>query len=247
MQIRFPRSLLQALLAVAAVGCISALPYQGLTAVEMHELGQRAFDEGDYDETQRVLDRLFAAFPNYERAAEARLLLAESHFREGQYLSAASEYGRLVDRYPAHASAPDAALGRCRASAEQSPSIQRDQSATETAVVVCGNVVADYPGTSAAVEAARMAESMRLKLAEKLYTIGEYYFRRDFYDSAVIYWQMIENQYADTSWAPKALVGIMKAYEEIGYQDLVEEARRKILDSYPNSDEARNLANGGGQ
>ena len=52
---------------------------------------------------------------------------------------------------------------------------------------------------------------------------------------------MIEEQYAETELAPTALLGIMKAYEEIGYDDLVEEARQKILDVYPDSEEARGL------
>ena len=42
---------------------------------------------------------------------------------------------------------------------------------------------------------------------------------------------MVENQYADTQWAPTALSNIVKAYEKIGYQDLVAETRKKILDS----------------
>ena len=130
------------------------------------------FDEGEWDEAQRALDRLFIAFPTYERTPEARMLLAQSYFNEEQYLTAASEYARFVDRFPGHPSAPDAALGRCRASAAQSPVIQRDQSATEVAVVVCGNVVADYQGTTAATEAGKIAEEMRLKLAEKLKTTG---------------------------------------------------------------------------
>ena len=55
---------------------------------------------------------------------------------------------------------------------------------------------------------------------------------------------MVEEQYADTEWAPRALLGIMNAYEEIGYEDLVAETRQKILDSYPTSEEARGLASG---
>ena len=72
---------------------------------------------------------------------------------------------------------------------------------------------------------------MRLKLAAKLHSIGEYYFRRKFWDSSIVYWDMLEKQYPDTEWAPRALVGIMRAYEEIGYQDLLAETRQKILDS----------------
>ena len=86
---------------------------------------------------------------------------------------------------------------------------------------------------------------MRLKLAEKDYEIGEYYYRRKFWDSAVMYWDKVEKDFPDTIWAPRALAGIMRAYDKIGYQDLVQETRQRILDKYPNSPEAREVTTGG--
>ena len=227
--------------ALLLAGCSSAPPYQGLDADQLFTLAQQAYDSDDHSEAQRAFDRFLISFPTDERAAQARMLLAQSYFEDEEFVTALSEYQRFIDRFPTHPSAPDAALGMCRASAAMSPSIQRDQAYTEEAQEVCSNVAADYPGTPAATEAARTAGDMRLKLAEKLYEIADYYFRRKFYDSSIIYWEMVEEQYADTEWAPRALLGIMGAYEEIGYDDLVQETRQKILDEYPNSDVARGL------
>ncbi len=237
-----PPAPLTALLVLAA--CTSAPPYQGIEEAELFAMGQREIEAGNENEAQEVLDRLLIVFPNFERAAEVRMMLAESYYRDEEYITALSEYQRFLNRYPSHPSAPDAALGRCRSSAALSPSIPRDQSYTGEAEVVCGNVVADYPGTAAADEAQRVSSEMRVKLAEKEYSTGEYYFRRGYFDSAIIYWQFVEVQYLDTIWAPKALLGIMNAYEEIGYQDLVEETKQKLLDMYPDSEEALGLADG---
>ena len=228
---------------VLSAACASAPPYQGVAASELFAIAQDAFEIEDYQEAQQAFDRFLLSFPSDDRAPQARMMLAESYFLDEQYITALSEYRRFLNRFPDHASAPDAALGTCRSSAALSPNIQRDQSYTTAAEDVCGNVVADYPGTPAADEARETAQQMRLKLAQKLHEIAEYYFRRGFYDSAIIYWEMVEEQYADTPVAPTALLGIMRAYEEIGYDDLVEEARQKILDMYPNSEEARGLAN----
>ncbi len=227
--------------ALFSVACASAPPYQGVAAPELFEIAQGALDVGDYEEAQEAFDRFLISFPSSDRAAEARMLLAEAYFSDEQYITALSEYRRFLNRFPDHSSAPDAALGTCRSSAALSPNVQRDQSYTAEAENVCNNVAADYPDTRAADEARETARQMRIKLARKLHEIADYYFRRKFYDSAIIYWEMIEEQYADTELAPAALLGIMKAYEEIGYDDLVEEARQKILDVYPNSEEARGL------
>lgn len=236
--------------ALLLASCSSAPPYQGVEADELFAIAMRALETGDHGEAERALDRFILSFPTHQRATEARMMLADFYFQDEQYITAISEYQRFLDRHPTHPSASDAALGRCRGSAALSPTVQRDQSYTEEAEEVCRNVTEDYAGTPAAAEAARIAGEMRLKLAAKLYEIGEYYFQRNFNDSAIIYWEMVEEQYADTSWAPKALLGIMNAYDEIGYQDLVQETRQKILDTYPNSEEARGLvgaaqANGG--
>ena len=231
-----------ALVALLALACKTAPPYQGLEAGDLHALAQRKFADKDYDEAERALNRLFIAFPSYERTTDARMLLADAYFADKQYITATAEYRRFIDRFPSDPKAPVAALGLCLASAATSPEIQRDQSATEDAEVVCGNVAADYPGTAQGTEAARISGEMRVKMAAKLHSIGEYYFNRKFWDSSIVYWDMLEKKYADTEWAPRALVGIMRAYEKIGYQDLVAETRKKILDSYPNSAEARTLA-----
>ena len=238
MRIRLPKPLALALVALLVAGCRGELPYQGMLAADLHALARTSFDEELYKEAQLALDRLFILFPSYEQAPEAQLLLAETHFLMEQFITATAEYGRFVDRYPDHPSSSEAGMGQCRSAAALSPSIQRDQEPTEEALVVCRNVAADYPGT----EAATIAEQMRVKVAEKLYSIASYYFRRNFYESSITYYETVENDYADTSWAPKALLGIMKAYQEIGYLDLVEETRQQILDSYPASEEARDLA-----
>lgn len=234
--------LLAVLLCAPAFACHSAPPYQGMEAADLHALAQRKFEAEDYDEVERALNRLFVAFPSYTRTAEARLLLADSYFADKQYITAEAEYRRFIDRFPSDPKAPVAALGVCRSAVAQSPEVQRDQSPTEDAVTTCRNVASDYPNSPQAQEATRAAEQMKLKLAQKLNAIGEYYYRRKFYESAIVYFEMVEKQYADTPWAPTALRNIMKAYQKIGYQDLVAETRKKILDSYPNSPEAKGLA-----
>lgn len=244
MRIRLPKPLALAVVALL-VACHTPDPYRGLEGGDLYALAQKEFDAEKYEAAQQALDRLFIAFPNFDRAPEAQLMLAETYVRREEYITAAAEFTRFIDRYPTNPAAPDAALRRCQAAAAQSPNVQRDQKPTEDAAVVCSNVVSDYPGTASATAASAIAKAMNLKLAEKLYSVGDYYYRRKYYESSITYFQMIEDDYSDTVWAPKALLGIMNAYRKIGYQDLVDETRKKIIDAYPTSEEARGLADSG--
>ncbi len=216
-----------------------------MTADQIFALGQQDFQKGDYDEAELAFNRLLLTFPNYGRAPEARFLLARTHFRKKEYVLAASEWRRFLDRFPSDSAAPSAALGICRANAALSPNPQRDQTYTEQALTVCQNAVKDYVGTPAADSAGAIVTEMRAKLATKLYDIGDYYYQRNLYDSAIIYFQMVDDQYGDTGVAPRAVLGIMNAYKKIGYDDLAKEARDRLLSTYPDSPEAKGLAASG--
>lgn len=231
---------------MALAGCASSSKYQGLDAAGVYRLAQEEYAKGDYGDAAETLDRLLLVFPTFEQAADAAFLLAEAYYQDEQYITSSSEYTRFLDRYPAHPSAPEAALGVCRSYANLSPISQRDQTFTGQALTVCQNVMADFQGTEVAVQAGEIADAMRDKMARKVYENGSYYLRRDFYDSAIIYFQELVTDYPNTEWAPKGLLGIIEAYQEIGYEDEVEDARQQLLTRYPDSPEARSIRSAAG-
>lgn len=230
-----------ALTTVLVAGCTSANPYQGMSEEQMYAHARQSYEEEDWDRAVQALERFFASFGGSDRAPDARLLLANAYYGKEDYLTARSEYQRFIDRYPGHPNASTAALGMCRSLVALSPIPQRDQQYTEEAIVICRNVVTDYAGTDAAVEAARLANEMRHKLAEKEFLNAEHYFRRGLYDSAIKYYEFVVRLYPETELAPRALLGIYEANKAIGYDDLAEEARQQLLEQYPDSPEAASL------
>lgn len=233
---------------LGATACASTSRYAGMTADDLFELGQREFEQGDWEEAAEVLDHLLlrVAEPSFEHAAEARFMLAQAYFNDEDYFTAQSEFTRFVERFPGHERAPEAALGVCRSLAERSPIPERDQSATEEASVVCRNVVLDYSGIDddVAGEAQEIVNRMRSKLGEKDYKTAMHYFDAEFWDSAVLYFEDVVERFGDTEWAPKAIARMIEAYEEVGYDEEVAEWRRTLLNSYPDSPEARAMVNG---
>jgi len=225
----------------ALSGCGSSNPYQGMTDQDLFLLGQTRFEEGKWNDAVRALDRMLVSFGTSDLAPQARLMLADAYFSKGDLLTARSEYQRFLDRFASHAQAPAAALGVCKSLAALSPDPERDQSYTNDAIGVCRNVVADYAGTDQAQEAARIAAEMRHKLAEKEFLNAEFYFRRKLYDSAIKYYEFVVQLYSETEYAPQSLKGIYLSNVAIGYDDLAEEARQRLLESYPDSPAAQEL------
>lgn len=240
---RFRFALLGLVLLLGA--CSSADPYQGLEEEQLYATALNEYQEEEWDNAVKALERFLISFGTSDRIASARLLLAHAYYAKGDYLTARSEYTRFLDRFAGHPDAPKAALGTCRSLVALSPEPQRDQTYTLDAINVCRNVVVDYAGTDEAAQAAELANQMRAKLAEKDYLNGDFYFRRKLYDSAIIYFSQVAERYPETVWAPMALLKVYEANRIIGYEDEAEEARQKLLTRYPDSQEAASVRTNG--
>jgi len=241
------RIMVLALATAALGGCGSANPYQGMSDQQLFALARQKYESHDWDDATRALDRFFVSFGGSELAADARLLQADTYFGKGDYLTARSEYQRFLDRYPGNEKAPVAALGMCKSLAELSPVPERDQQYTNEAITVCRNVVNDYAGAPESREAAVIANDMRVKLAEKEFLNADFYFRRKLYDSAIKYYEFVVQLYPETEYASRALLGIYRSNRAIGYDDLAEDARKQLLDKYPDSPAAAEVrADGNG-
>lgn len=225
-------------LALMSVGCGGSDPYQGLTADDLYRIAENELAEGSPDNAVEALERLHVSFGDWPRLPEAGLLLARAHYENDDYLTARSEYRRFLDRFASHAGAPDASVGECRSLAALAPHPQRDQGYTSEAIMVCGNVVVDYSNTPQAAEAGSIRGSLRHTMAEKEYRNADHYFRRRQYDSAIIYFQFVVDLYGDTDLAPRALLGLVRSNEAIGYLDIAESAREQLLQDFPDSPEA---------
>ena len=245
MSLRLFRTAIRVLPVLGASACASASPYQGLTAADVYALGQAAFENEDWGEAAEALDYvvLRVSDASFEHAADARFLLAQAYFNDESYLSAEAEFTRFVERYPRDERRAEAALGVCRSNAALSPIPERDQTYTRRAVSVCRNVVQDYAGIDDAVasEAQGIVNEMRGKLGEKEYENAMFYFRGEYWLSAIDYFEMVLEDFGDTEWAPKAIARMIEGYERIGFASEAELWRETLLNSYPDSPEAQAL------
>jgi outer membrane protein assembly factor BamD len=233
------------ILALFASACGGTDPYQGLSADDLYRIAENELAEGNPENAVEALGRLHTSFGDWPRLPEAGLLLARSHFEAEDYLTARSEYRRYLDRFASQPGAPEAALGECRSLSALAPHPQRDQGYTQEAVTVCGNVVVDYAATPQATGADSIRAILRHTMAEKEYMNANHYFRRRQYDSAIIYFQFVVDLYPETDLAPRALLGLYRSNQAIGYADLAEAARTQLLGDYPDSPEAAEMQGNG--
>jgi outer membrane protein assembly factor BamD len=229
-------------------GCASASPYQGLGPDELFEVGAREYEAGNWNKAVEVFERLTFAEPTYPRMAQVRMYLARAYYNKGEYITAISEFTRVVERFRGDPLAPEASLGICQSYVAQSPNVQRDQTFTVQAWNACQNTVADFRGSEAAAQAETLRDAMEAKLAEKIFIAGDFYYKRKLYHSGIVYFNDLLNQYPRGQWAPQALLRLHQSYIALGWDTEAEEVRQRLLRDFPESEAVKEIGaeDGGG-
>jgi len=209
-----------------------------LGADELFERGMRAYQEKNWSEAIRSFERFTLEFPTHPRIQEARFLQADSYFGKKEYITAASEFSRLANDYPQGPWADDARFKICESYYRLSPPVQLDQQYTQGAIDHCESLIAYYPTSPFVPRAQEMIRELRDKLAEKVFIAGEFYYRRNAYHPAILYYEQVVKSHPTSGVVPKALLRIVQAYTRLGYKEEAEAAKQQLLRDYPDSEEA---------
>ena len=80
--------------------------------------------------------------------------------------------------------------------------------------------------------------------ARKDYLTGQFYLRRRFRDSAILYFLDVVERYPDTKAARLSYLGLLDAYRAIGYTEEAAEVCRTMQQRYSNDAEAQQACAG---
>lgn len=177
-------------------------------------------------------------------AENSYFYVAESHFKSSRYLLAASAYERFISLYPKSPKRETAAFQEALSYYKLSPRSKIDQEYTRKAIERFRIFISRYNNSEQTDQAAEYLTQMRSKLAKKHFTAAELYMRTDQYQAAIIYYDLVIDQFPETSWAEKALVDEIGAYVEYAeksvpskkrerYQNAVQ-SYEKYLQLFPN-------------
>ena len=100
------------------------------------------------------------------------------------------------------------------------------------------SVAVPVSATYQSVEASRLADSMTVKLARRDYDTGLHYLKRNLWDSALLYFEVVATDFPQTEWAPWALYQMAETFGRIGYERDAQTTRKLLLGAYPDSEPA---------
>jgi outer membrane protein assembly factor BamD len=238
MRIRFPAI---ALLALAAA-CAKEPPLSQYEANGLLDRGIQAYRDEEWSDAIRYLDHFVLENPTHPRVQEARYYLADAYFGREEYITAAGRFTRLAEDFPNGEWADDARLRVCEAYRELAPEPTLDQAYTQAAIDHCQALIVYHPDSEHVPAAREIVRRMENRLARKAYLNGQFYARREAFDSAIIYYESVLARWPGSPAAPDALRAMLEAYEEIGHDEEADAARERLLRDYPDSPAARGLA-----
>lgn len=226
---------------VLSAGCGQKNLPESLSASDLYDRARQELDEGD---TQKAIDyfqRLIYEFPGSEYVEASRLGLAEAYYEGGDYLLAANEYERFASEFPRSSQASRAMFLAARSHEKMSESFPLDQTDTRRAIELYDQVELRFPESEYADSSVVRSYFLRDRLARKAFENGYFYYKRKFYDSAIIYFETMIEEFERSSWLAPAYYYLAESYEVLNLPEDARRVRLKLLEEYPMTIEARDV------
>lgn len=243
------------LISLVAIGCNNDQYVKPTDPVdEAFEKALDFYNNKDYNDATDAFEVVVNLARGTNYAKDAQYYLAESYFKNDQYLIAASEYRRYYANYPRDEKRPEMQYKEALSHFKMSPRYKLDQSDSKKALELFQLFVLRYPNSDYAVEAGKKIDVLRNKLAQKKFNAADFYLTNSQYEAAALYFGMVVNQYPESKFAEPALFNQINAYIEYADNSIIQrqkeryqmalDAYQKYLQLFPNGEnrsEAENL------
>ena len=148
-------------------------------------------------------------------------LAAPSQYKIGLYLQekqlyqeARDEFEKVINDYPDSEWTQAAKYQIAFADAQRSTDAQYDQKITQAAVDEFDEFVEMYPDAELSTQAKEQIRQLREKEAENSFVVAQFYEKQKNYKAAKIYYQVVVDDFQDSSWASKSLNKIREMVEK---------------------------------
>jgi outer membrane protein assembly factor BamD len=163
------------------------------------------FQREKWVRAQEMYKAFLSRYPGHERSDYAQFMLAESYFNNREYPLASVEYQIMMNNYSYSEYIDDALYKLGLSDFNQSPKYQRDQQKAIDALSKFNQFLQTFPTSPLVPEVEKQIEVIHLKLAQKSFETGYFYFRRKKWTAALIYFDKVIDEYPNNEfWARSA-------------------------------------------
>ena len=169
-------------------------------------------------------------------AADADLLIADSYFRQKEYLLAAETYKQFLERYPAHPKADYAYYKSGLAYLEDTPkAIDRDQQYLDAAVQNFAIVPKYFSGSPYARLAEQKYAEARAKQARRHFYVARFYYKYGEYKASIPRFVAIIDQFPGLGLDEKSFYYLTLSCVKTNQMDKARQVVSAFEERYPQS------------
>ena len=240
------RACVLAVLLSLAAGCgFKRKPYENPITKDTQQPDKVLYDKamgdvehGRYEVARLTLQTLMNTYDTSEYMAKAKLLYADSWYREGgshALAQAEAEYKDFILFYPTMQESAEAQEKVCMIHYKQMEKADRDMAQAVRAEDECRNVLIQFPNSKFAPEAQQRLREIQEVIAEGEFRRGYFYYHKGSNPAAAARLQSLVNQYPLYSKADEANMLLGDAYTKMGprFRQQAGDAYSRIVRDYP--------------
>lgn len=231
-------ALIASLLALAA--CSSSPVVDSGTPERMFAVAQKYEKDERYDEALAQYAQVKNKHPYSNLATESELRIADIYFKREDYAEAQGTYESFKELHPAYSKIDFVTYRLGLSLYNQLPStIDRDLSLATKSILYFDEVLTSFPKSEYVGPSRESKEKLLNMLAEKELYIGDFYFKRDRFDSALGRYEELLAKYPNSTWVPAALKGAAISARRMENSTKAKEYLARLEKQFANSKEWR--------
>ncbi len=215
------------------------------SANKLYTEAKDELSSGNYQKAIKYYEKLESRYPYGAFAQQAQLELAYAHHKDNDAVSAAAAAERFIKLHPSHPSVDYAYYlkgiiwfsedqGFIAKFADQDPS-ERDPKAARDSFEAFKEMVKRFPESKYAKDAVLRMNWLVNALASHEVHVARYYVARRAFVAAANRAQFAMQNYPQALALEEALFILVKSYDELGMNDLRNDAERVMRKNFPNS------------
>lgn len=203
---------------------------------DLYNQGMDQMQQGMFSRSITTFGELERQHPYSQWATRAKMMIAYSQFRSGQFDDAVATIDQFARFHPGHADLPYMLYLKGLSYYYRISDVSRDQGHTQSALSAFEEVIRRYPESRYARDAQLKVTLCRDHLAGQEMTIGRFYQQQGRYAAAINRFKAVIDEYDRTAQIPEALYRLTESYIVLGVPEEAQRAAAILGHNYPASD-----------
>ncbi len=213
-------------------GLLFSCGEKGVVKEQVLPKGIQLYKEGKYDEAKEYLKNAIYKAKNMTTTdiMQARYMLANIYYKEENYIDAIVEFEEFLSLFPTAPQVPEVLYKLAVSYLKISPSPDRDLTYVRKALDKAEELKDEYPDSPYAKKADEIIRKAKEMEATHLLEIADLYEHLGKYYSAVVYYDMVYNNYADLVNKEDVIykIGYNLLNVDKQYKDEIQEYKQRI-------------------